>query len=538
MADDNAVVAQRARSERAFSADSALTRLRSDAYDYVLPMRRAGGASRGKAVADKIFDMTAPSSAMHLAGVLQRLLFSQPPSLTPGALVRQAAAANGRQGAQELAKLERELERTGKFLYPFMEAGDLDTSTHEMCLDLGFGTGALLPLRGTPEQPIVFLAIPDEEIALSGDAWGRTTYVSWRRSVERGALLDACPDWTYSEDFRKAAKQGQSATQEVTLYQDFYRMPDGRWRFVAYLDQQCDAFLATETYRTKPIATPRYYRVAGEIKGRGPILLALPAIKTLNKAQELALKSAAIQMLGLWGYRSGAGFNPDTAALQPGAMFEMQSTGGVLGPDLTRLDPASANFNIASIVIDGLQQQVRDGMMDTRLPEYTGTPKSASEMAARLKQNSQVHLGAYMRLYREVHPDIIPRCAEILNSFGYLGGLMDFNQLIVSVGVRSPMAAALAAEKIQNIAAYADMMMQLVGPQRLPERLDLDQAGDDIAEGLMIEKRLIPDEQARAAIRDQAAQQQALAADAALAEKAAPQIAGGMMRMIEGGRAA
>ena len=84
-----------------------------------------------------------------------------------------------------------------------------------------------------------------------------------------------------------------------------------------------------------------YFRVAGETRGRGPITLALPSIKTVNKAQELALKSAAIQMLGIWGYRANSGFNPDTAAQQPGSFWAMQSTGGILGPDVTRLDPAA-----------------------------------------------------------------------------------------------------------------------------------------------------------------------------------------------------
>lgn len=532
------VAAQRARADRAFSADSGLSALRQDAYDYVLPMRRPGGASRSKRVADKIFDMTAPNSAMHLAGVLQRLLFSQPPSLMPGALTRQAFAAQGPSGAKALSGLERVLERTGEFIYPFMEAGDLATATHEMCIDLGFGTGALLPMRGDANHPIHFLAIPDEEIALSGDAFGRTTFASWRRPVARGALLQAWPHAKFSADFIKAAKEGPSADIEVTLYQDFWQLPDGRWQFAAYLDRECDEFLAWEVTRTKPIATPRYYRVAGEIKGRGPVLLALPAIKVLNKAQELALKAAAMQMLGIWGYRSGAGFNPDTAAIAPGAMYEMQSTGGVMGPDISRLDPASGRLDVASMVIDGLQQQVRDAMMDTRLPQETGTPKSASEIAARMSQNSQVHLGAFMRLHREVHPDIIPRCAEILNSFGYLKGVMDFNELIVSVGVRSPMAAALSAEKVGNIVRYAEMMTALVGPQNLPDHLVTDTAGDAIADGMMIPRAMVPDAQARAASREERQQQMAAAAETAMLEKAAPQLAGGALKMIEGGLAA
>ena len=38
----------------------------------------------------------------------------------------------------------------------------------------------------------------------------------------------------------------------------------------------------------QPIAVPRYYRVPGEAYGRGPILMALPSIKTLNRAQDFS----------------------------------------------------------------------------------------------------------------------------------------------------------------------------------------------------------------------------------------------------------
>jgi hypothetical protein len=532
------VSARRIIADRAWQMDQTWQPLLRDAYDYAIPNRRPGGAGAAKNVVDRLFDQTAPTSAMHLAGTLQRLLFSEPPKLEPGALVRQAVMAEygAKNGPAALGKLERELERTGDFIYPFMQAGDLDTSTHEMCIDLGVGTGVMIPMRGTPDQPILFFTPPADEVALSGDAWGRVNLASWRRYVQREAVLAAFPKGRFSDGFRQASKQTPNG--EVMLYQDFWRLPDGRWRFAAYLDTQCDEFIASETYLTKPLTTPRYYRVAGEMRGRGPVLLALPAIKTLNKAQELTLKAAAIQMLGIWGYRAGSGFNPDTFQLAPGAFAAMQSTGGILGPDLTRLDTASGRLEVGALIIDGLQQQVRDTLMDTRLAPEQGTPRSASEIAARLRQGAQVHLGGFMRLWREVHPDIVPRCAEILHSFGYLRGLMDFNQLLVSVGVRSPMATAMSAEKVASIAQYAELMGALVGPERLPEHLVIDDAADAIADGLMIPKGMVPDAEARAEIRQAMMQQQQQQAEAQMLEKAVPQLAGGAMRMIEGGREA
>jgi hypothetical protein len=535
MADASPVSMRKTKSERAFQQGSGLDALRQDALDYVIPYRRSVGAGQSPRIADKIFDMTGPNSAMHLAGTLQRLLFSQPPALRAGGLVRQEKARYGAKGLLELEKLDRQLERTGEFMYPFMEAGNLDTSTHEMCIELGFGDAVLIPMRGTPEQPIIFHAPAMQECAFGGDAYGVVNLLSWKRMVPKDGLIEAFPKGKFSKEFRESCVNHPSA--EVTLYQDFWKLPDGRWAFGAYMDQHCAEFIAYEEYRTKPVSTPRYYRVAGEMRGRGPILMALPSIKVQNKAQELVLKAAAMQMLGLWGYRNSA-FNPDTASLQPGGFLAMQSTGGIMGPDIVRLDPASGRLDIASMLLEGNAQQIRDALMDTRLPNETGTPRSASEIAARMEQNKGVHMGGFMRLWREVYPDIVPRCAEILASFGYLGGVMDFNQLLVSVGVRSPMAAAVDADKVGGIARYAEMMNALVGPQKLPEHLDLDKAGDTIADAMMIPKNMVPDSEQRMEIRKALAAQQQQAVESEAMVKAAPNIAAGGLRMIEGGMAA
>lgn len=530
MAESTPLAKQKARADRAWELNTPWERFYQDAYDYAIPQRRPGGQGKRKDMADRIFDMTAPISAMTLAGELQNKLFSGPPVLETGAL---AAMALGEKGKE---KLDRELERVGAFMYPFMQAGDLDTETHGMCLDLGVGTGALIPMRGTPDQPIIFYAPPADEIAILGDAYGRQSLLSWKMEVTREGVIEAFPKGNFNDGFREQARTRPN--DMFTLYQDFSRLPDGRWRFAAYLDRDCLDFITTETYRTKPIAVAPYYRVPGEQRGRGPILLAMPSIKTVNKAQELALRSAAIQMLGIWGYRTNGTFNPDTVRVQAGQFWPMQATGGVLGPDVQRLDPAAGRLDVSRMVIEGVQQQIRDALMDTRLPPDSGTPKSASEIAARIRQNARVHLNGFARLWRSIHPVIVPRCAEILQSFGYLGGLMNFNELIVSVSVRSPITAQMDADRLQNLAQYIEMVIATFGPQRLDEFVFADEAADDMGKALSIPKSRIPDADQKAAIRDQKAKAMQEQQLAEMAQKAAPQIVDGALSVIDGGKAA
>ncbi len=506
------------------------TAIYEDVYDFVIPHRRPGGISKRKSLADRIFDMTGPTSAMNLAGELQQRLFSGPPMLETGALLHQSIGDAGK------AKLDREFEKLSTFLYGFMQAGDLDTATHEMCIDLGVGTGALIPLKGTPDQPIIMYAPPADEIAISCDAWGRQSFFSWKRPVTREGVIEAFPKGRFRDSFKQAA--ATKPNDEFTLYQDFQRLPDGRWRFVAYLDRDCDAFIETTTTRTQPIAVAPYYRVPGEARGRGPIMLALPSLKTLNKAQELALRSAAIQMLGIWGYRAGGTFNPDTVNVGAGEFWPMQSTGGMLGPDVQRLDPASGRLDIGRMVIEGMQGQVREALFDTRLPPETGTPRSASEIAARVRQNARVHLNGFQRLWRSIHPVIVPRCAEILYEFGYMPPLMNFNELMVSVSVRSPIVAQMKADQLVNLASYVEMMMGFVGPQALDEHLLIDDTADQLADAFALPKNLVPTADARKATREAKAQQMQQAQLAEAAMNAAPQIVDHGLKAIDGGRAA
>lgn len=518
------VALQRQRSQKAWSDRTSWDALYQEAYDYVLPNRRPGGSTKTKSPVDMIFDMTGPNSAMHCAGEIQRQMF---PASTPfvaetGPLLR------SRLKPAEVKVLDRNLSLVSNFVYPFFKTGDFDSSVHEMCTDLTIGTGALLPLRGPSiEEPLRFVCVPQGELAITQDAWGRVNFASWKReNLCYEAVLEAWPKGVYTNEFREKAAATPYA--EITVFQDFFRLPDGRWRFVAYLERDGD-FIVSEVYRTQPIAVTRFYRWPGEPYGRGPVLFALPTIKTANKAQEIALKAAAIQMLGIWGYRSGGTFNPDTVRLGPGEMWPMQSTGGVLGPDVTRLDPATGNLNVARMIIGNQQQMIREALLDTRIVDDGGTPRSASEIAATVRQNAGVHIGAYGRLNREVMV-VVPRAMEILNEWRLLPQLMTFNELLVSLHINSPMAAAMKADQLQAATNYYEIALAIAGPERVDEFAHKGRLLEHARTALLVPPDVVPtDDEVKQAI-DERQKQQLAAMAAEMATKAAPQLAQGAMQ--------
>lgn len=515
----------KSRVDNAWGARSGWSTIYQEAYDFAVPMRRPSGGVNGRPKGpDKLFDMTAPMSAMYFAGSLQRDLFpvGMPTfQLEPGPLATMVL------NAQDRGRFERELAGTAKLMHPFFLAGDWDTAVHEMCIDLAVGTAAILPVKGTPDQPVMFACIPFDQLAISVDAFGRVVLVSWKQQLKLDQIVSAWPNGKLSDDVKEKART--KPNEDRTVYQDWWldSRPGGGWHFGARIENEAQ-LITHERYRTQPIAIARYYRVPGEAYGRGVILTALPTIKTLNKAQELALKSAAISMLGIWGYRAGGTFNPNTVRFGPGEMWAMQSTGGMLGPDVQRLDPASGNLNVAQMLIGNLKDDVKAAMFDTRLPDYQGTPRSASEMAGRLQQRANIHIGAFGRLVREIMPVIVPRTAEILMEFGMLPNVQRIDDLIVSVAVKSPMQMALNADRIAALANYHDLLSVWAGPEQKALYLDQDKALAEIAEGMQIDKDLIPDEAQKEKIMADIERQQQQQLAMMFAQEAAKQAPGAM----------
>lgn len=484
------------RSDLAWQGRAGWNRLYEDAYRYCIPMRRPG--PNAQLDPDYLFDMTAPASAMHFAGNLQRDLF---PAGQKTFNLKSGPVARLGLGPKKADQLDRVLETMGNSIHPFFQAGDWDTATHEACLDLAIGTAAVMPVKGSAHDPVRFAAVPFDQIAMLVDVTGRPTFISWKQPVTAEQVLEMFPKGSFPDDFREKAKT--SPNTECTLRQEFFPAGKGAfagWWFVAYIENSLE-FITAEWSRTQQIAVPRYYRVPGEAYGRGVILTALPSIKTVNKAQEIALKSAAISMLGIWGYRSGGTFNPDTSRIGPGEMWAMQATGGVLGPDVQRLDVPGGRMDVARMLIGNLQDQIREAMFDTRLPEYQGTPRAASEIAARLQQRTEVHIGAFGRLVRELMPVIVPRVAEILGEFRLLPDQnLKIDHLLVALEVQSPMAAALNAHRLASIANYIEFVGAVAGPEQVPLYAKLDAIMGEVRKGLQIDGDLVPNEDERKAI--------------------------------------
>lgn len=472
------LAAHRKRSQRAWSDRDLWQKFYDDAYEFAIPFRRPssrGGKAQSKI--DRLFDGTAVESSFRAAGQLHQDLF--PPDffkLAPGAVAKLSMSK------AELTRMKRDLQKISNIVAAFFTTGEFDTASSEMCIDLFVGTGALFPVEGDAETPVRFVCIPFDELALECDAYGKVVAIFWKTKLTRRAIMAAFRDGVFPQEFIN--KHNEDPDGELVIHQDFIRDPEtGRWTFCVHLENS-EVPIVGDEYKTQPMAVPRYHRVPGEPYGRGPILLALPTIKTLNKAVELTLKSAAIQMLGIWGYRPGGSFNPDTVRLGPGEFWPMQTTGGVLGPDVTRLDASSGKIDVGELISQSLRLQVQSMLGDDRLPEKGATPISATEIMARMKRISQNYMGAWARIVNEVHPVIVRRVMEIL-ARRKIAGVPDLkiDALLVKLDVLSPITQAVKAAAHARIIDFIQLVVAVKGtPMAADLIVKVDDALRNIAE--------------------------------------------------------
>jgi hypothetical protein len=453
--------AHRKRAAKAWSNRESWQTLYDDAYEFVIPHRRpATRIGKGQQRIERLYDATAMKSAFRSAGKLHQDLF--PPDFFKLALgsVAKAAVQLGKYPKEQAAKEEKELEIVSAVAKAFFETGEFNTASSETTLDLLVGTAALFPIEGDDDDPVRFVCPPFDELAIDVDAYGAVSLISWKQMLTRRAIKTAFPKGDYPAQFEEKYKANPD--EEIEIFQDFYR-EGKKWKFCGYLTDS-EVPIAEDEYRTQPMAVARYHRVPGEPYGRGPILLALPTIKTLNKAVELTLKAAAIQMLGIWGYRPGGAFNPDTVRLAPGEFWPMQGTGGVLGPDVTRLDPAAGRVDVGNLVTAELRTQVQQMLNDDTPPSRGATPPSATEVMERMQRIAQNYLGAWGRVVQELVPPTVRRVLEILYRRKLINiDVIGIDKLLVKVDVLSPIAAAVKAAAHTRIIEFIELVSVVKG---------------------------------------------------------------------------
>jgi hypothetical protein len=433
-------------------------RLWQDCYDFALPHRK--GFTRtdtsGKSLTDRSYDMTAAVSLQEFASRLQAGMtptFARWSKLMPGELV----------DTKQRAQAEANLEEVTEALYRVIHRSNFDSQIHESYLDLGVGTGSIICDEDVHDV-VRFSAVPLTEVYLDAGPFdsldGRFRY---REMTVRDYKL-TWPRATLPDALR--ADDDVTLEKKIHVVEQTVRNWDERneevYDYTVFIEQQRHIGFESE-YRglgSCPWINFRWSKAAGEVYGRGPLLLALPDVKVANLIVEMTLDYAEMTLAGLWQADDDGVLNPATITLTPGTIIPIAQNSRGLQP----LEPPG-KFDLSQLMLENLRGNIKRALYDEMLGPPTGTPMSATEVSERSADLYRRIGSAYGRLQQELVQPIVRRVLYVMRKRGMIK--LPLGKAVVEVHSVSPLASAQAQEDVLKFQQFIQMVSGTFGPQMM-----------------------------------------------------------------------
>lgn len=340
-----------------------------------------------------LFDATASDAVDNLAAGMYSLL--TPPESLWLNLVRES-------------DLSPDADTATKMLRAHLNDSNFYTTIHQCYLDMVVLGTACLFMAENPigaDSAFSFTAIPMADVAILPNAVFHTT------SMSASDVMERYPSWTPPANLRDTIKNNPETP--LKLVQALVGKD-----FTAWLDVGGDLennIVNTGTFETSPYIVFRWALASGELYGRGPVLRALPDIKTTNKVVELVLKNATIAVSGIWQADDDGVINLSNINLTPGAIIPK----AVGSSGLTPL-ASGADFDVSQIILSDLRDRIRHALLADRLGLMSDKEMTATEILARNADMMRVLGATYGRLLHEFIRPMCERGLQILSRRGLI----------------------------------------------------------------------------------------------------------------------
>jgi len=480
--------------------------LYQDAYEFALPQRQLYGVWEGGATGSKkmqrVFDSTAINSTQRFANRLQSVVF--PPQRKWSRL-----EAGPTIPFEKKTMLQQILDSYGDKMFDVLKQSNFDIAIGEFLLDLAVGTACMMVQPGDDVSPINFVPVPLFLVSYEEGANGQVDNVYRRMRLKGESIERQWPDAKLSPNLKRRIEQ--KPAEEIELLEaTIYDAGRGDYCYHVIWKEGKEE-LVYRRRKSSPWVISRYMKVAGEIYGRGPLMTALPEIKTLNKTIELLLKNASIAVAGVYTAADDGVLNPNTVKIIPGAIIPVARNGGPQGPALQAL-PRSGDFNVSQLVINDLRSNIKRILLDESLPPENMSARSATEIVERMKELSQNLGSAFGRLINETMIPLVAKILEVMDERGLIQLPLRVNGLEVKVVPVAPLAMAQNMEEVNAIIQYQQLMQSGAfgsdGQVALKNEVAVDYVGDKLGVPAMVRNTA----EERAVIKEEAQQQQAMAA--------------------------
>jgi len=452
--------------------------LYDEVYEFALPQRnlydgyydgKVGGAKK----MNRVFDATAINSTQRFANRLQSGIF--PPQRKWCRLEAGPDIPDDRK-AEANAALDIYTEK----MFATLKQSNFDIAIGEFLLDLSVGTAVMMVQPGDDISPINYIPVPQFLVAFEEGANGQVDNVYRRMRIKGEAIIQQWKDANIPNDLQ--TKIDNKPTEDFELIEATVFDPKRGDYCYHVIAKDTKQEIVYRRLKNSPWVVSRYMKVAGEIYGRGPLITALPDIKTLNKVKELVLKNASLAISGVYTAADDGVLNPSTVKIIPGAIIPVARNGGPQGESLKPL-PRAGDFNVSQIIINDLVQNIKRILLDESLPPDNMSARSATEVVERMKELSQNLGSAFGRLINETMIPLVNKILQVMDERGIIDLPLKVNGLEIKVTPVSPLAMSQNMDDVQNILQFMQIAKG-AGPEgQLAIKVDavLDYIADKMA---------------------------------------------------------
>lgn len=428
-----------------------------ECYEYALPNRESFfSEAPGQSRSDKIFDETAVVGVQEFASRLQA-------GLIPNYARWAELIAGSEIPEDQRSEVNKALEDVTAYVFEIIQNSNFAQEANECLLDLAVGTASMQVDEGDALNPVVFSATPLPQ--LSFDA-GHDDKLDGRfrdRSVRTSNLKVAYPNAQLPAELEREIARGEDKYVQVVecTYRDWTRPLEEVTQFRVLMPAYKEV-IYSETYvgtGSNPAISFRWSKAAGEVWGRGPLLAAMPAIKTCNLTVQMILENAQMAIAGIYTAEDDGVINPSTIRLIPGTIIPVAPGSGGL-----RSVNAAGNFDVGQLILSDMRLNIKKALYNEMLGNPNSTPMSATEVAQRMADLSRQIGSAFGRLQAEFVTPVLRRVIYILKKQGRIK-LPVVNGREVKVRSTSPLAQAQAFEDINSVNRFLEMVQTRFGPQ-------------------------------------------------------------------------
>jgi hypothetical protein len=499
--------------------------------DYIQPRKSNIAVQRqpGAQQTELLFDSTAPHANELLAASMQGSLTSE--SFRWFSYRIKGVTLNR---DHELNKL---LEAAAEDSYDALSASNFASESHEVYLDLPcFGIGALFVEEADLNGSLRFTALSPGTYAIEENEFGAVEVVARKIVLPARAAAVAFPE-DQGPTLRAALASNPSERIEyLHLIYPRHDAARGRFRLPAskkpigsvYVNLRDRITVRESGYDEMPVMVPRWTKASGETYGRGPGTVALPDIKTLNKAVELALKAWAkivnppvkVRDEGVIG----------TVRLMPGGITYVRDM------DAIQLLDLGGRLDVADLKEDKLRESIRRIFFSDQLQLQQGPQMTAYEVQVRYELMQRILGPTLGRLTKEFLNPLIERifwirfrASEPGSPYRQIMAWAQAHGVVLDIEYEGPLAKAQRLQESIAMQRFWQIVLPLsqVKPEVM-DIIDLDAMVRDHARSVGVPSLIIRNEDDVKQIREariKAQEQQAAMDQAVQASKAASNVA-------------